>query len=414
MDRPVNPSFFSQRKKLLAGIGVIALFGISLLAFRDSGTSTSVERHKVRIGTVEQGSFQELIAVSANVEPERTMFVPANEGGRIDELFVENGATVEAGQPLMRLSNAALMLDFMNRETQIIEQINNLRNTRITINQNKRSDHESLMQVEYQLKRIERQYTIDTSLYKESVIAQKDFEDSRDQYEYLSSRKQFLESSVHQDRATRSLQLQRIDASIDLMERNLEAIRANLENLVVKAPISGQLNSFDHVIGATIGKGVNVGRVDDLSRFIASAQVDEHYLGRIHEGLEGAFERGGKQHRVRVKKVLPTVNNRQFEVEMAFEAADAVEVRRGQSLQISLEMSGKLEATLLPRGGFYKETNGQWAYVLESDGRATKRAIRLGRQNNQCFEVLEGLEPGDRVVISTYDAFGEKDQLLLE
>lgn len=389
------------------------MLGLLLLALRPSGSSASVERHRLQIAEVVAGDFQELAAVNARVEPEHSIAIPAIEGGRIDALFVEDGAMVEAGQPLMRLSNATLMLDFMNRETQIIEQINNLRNTRITINQNKRTDTETLMQVNYELTRIERQFALDIALFTSEFIAEKDFNDSRDEYEYLRARRQFLEESVEQDRQYRALQLKRIDASIELMERNLEAIRQNLENLTVKAPVSGQLTGFDYVVGQTVAKGEPLGRVDGLNSFIASAQVDEHYLGRVEQGMEGSFQLNGQTHRVRVKKVLPTVANRTFEVEMAFQDT-AVQVRRGQTLQITLEMSAQSEALLLPRGGFFKETAGKWAYVLTSENRAVKREIALGRQNTRHFEVLSGLEPGEHVIVSTYDAIGKNDYLEIE
>jgi HlyD family secretion protein len=396
---------------------LLPVAGILVFAFvwvREKEVALRMDAEKVTVKKVEFGDFQEIITVNGTVEPLRTVRLDAREGGVVEEIFVENGQEVNAGQALMRLSNSTLMLDFMNRETQIVEQINNLRNTRITLEQNQRLSQDQYLDVVYQMNEQENQFYSDSILHEEEAIADLDYRSSKNTYDYLHSKKELLEQRLKEEENYRGGQIRRIDASIDLMERNLEAIRKNLENLTVRAPISGQLNSFDHEIGETKNRGENLGRIDLQGGFLLSALVDQHYLSRVREGLPAILRSDGKDYPMQAEKVFPTVQNNQFEVHLTFKGDVPGKIRRGQSLQIRLELSAREQALLLPRGAFYQSTGGQYVFVVDEFGKAWRRNISLGSQNPGYIKVLDGLEEGERVITSAYDAFGEAESLIVE
>lgn len=396
-----------------AGItgGLVLLY---LVVFKASASSYQVERERVTIEGVVKGEFQDVIPITGTVEPLHTFYLDAEEGGRIETLMAEDGALVEAGEALLRLSNTALMLDFMNRETQIVEQINNLRNTRINLEQTQRNINEQVLDIAHEMGNMERQFTRDTLLYQQSVIAASEFEDSQARYQYLLRKYDLLVNGNRTDSVYRRQQLARIDTSIDLMERNLHAIRKNLDNLVVRAPMAGQLTGFNHQIGESKAKGENLGRIDVLNGFKVLSRVDEHYVSRVRTGQTGAFKLGNKQLGLRIIKVLPEVINGEFEIELEFLDSIPAGVRRGQSLSIKLALSQSTQATMVPRGGFYNATGGHWIYVLTESGEAVRRDVRLGRQNPEYIEVLEGLKAGEKVVTSSYANYGNVDKLVIK
>lgn len=414
MDKKIERKYPRWTKWLY---GLLPAAGILIFAFvwvKEREVALRVEAEKVTVKQVVFGDFQEIITVNGTVEPLRTVRLDAREGGAVEEIFVENGQEVNAGQALMRLSNATLMLDFMNRETQIVEQINNLRNTRITLEQNQRLSQDQYLDVVYQMNEQQNQFYSDSILHEEEAIAELDYRSSKNTFVYLKSKKDLLEQRLEEEESFRSLQIRRIDASIDLMERNLEAIRKNLENLTVRAPIAGQLNSFDHEIGETKTRGENLGRIDLQGGFLLSALVDQHYLSRIREGLSAALRSEGRDYPLQVTKVFPTVQNNQFEVHLEFREETPGKIRRGQSLQIRLELSAREQALLLPRGAFYQSTGGQYVFVVDDSGRAYRRDVSLGTQNPNYIKVLTGLEEGEQVITSAYDAFGEAESLIIE
>lgn len=395
-----------------AGLAFVVIAVIFLISQASGGKEATVERERLLIETVERGPFQEFVAINGTVQPIQTVFLDAVEGGKVDEVFVEDGMFVEAGQPLARLSNTTMMLDFMNRETQIIEQINNLRNTRITLEQTSQQLKASLLEVEHELDLIERQYKVDTALYSDKVISSLNYQNSEANYAYQQARKTLLEERIATEEDYRKFQMKRIDNSIDLMERNLEMIRQSLENLVIKAPIDGQLTGFNLEVGQQKNRGERLGQVDVVDAFKVRAQVDEHYLNRVEIGQQATFSLEGEMHTLEVTKVFPTVRNNQFEIELEFVNDHPISIRRGQSLQLRLTISAEREALLLGRGSFFQSTGGQWVFVLKESGeKAERQAIRLGSQNPQYYEVLEGLQPGDRVITSSYDYFKDAETL---
>lgn len=413
MDKRIERKKFTL-KKIVAWsvffIGIIILYSLA----GGSGNAKTVEKSKIRIAEVKFDNFQEQIPVNGTVEPLRTVFLDAIQGGMVEEIFVEDGSLVKKGTPLIKLSNTSMMLDFMNRETQIIEQINNLRSTRIQMELNEQNIKEQVLKIEYELADMQQQFSIDTFLYSNEVIAQKKYNESKNRYDYLNKRKKLLSDNYKKDATFREQQIEQIDRSILMMERNLNAIRKNLENLVVKAPVSGQLTSFDHEIGENKLKGQNLGRIDVMGGFRISALIDEHFLSRVHLNQTGSFLLNGHSFQLVTNKILPQVENRQFEIKMAFEDSIPENVRRGQNLSINLELSQQRKALLIPRGSYYNLTGGKWVFVVNENGIATKREIKLGRQNPDYFEVIGGLEKGEKIIVSNYQNFMEKEELILE
>ena len=414
MDRQIKTNKWTFKRLSLLGGGFLLASLLVSLVVNTNGSTFVTDADRVSLGSVTFGPFQDIVPVTGTIEPIRILYLDAIEGGRVEEVFVEEGAMVVEGQPLLRLTNTTLMLDFMNRETQIIEQVNNLRNTRITMELNERDINAQLLDIDYDLGRIKRQFVVDTALFKAEAIASLDYENSKENFHYLQSKKNMLVASNRNDSLYRRQQMVRIDHSIELMERNLEAIRKNLENLTVKAPISGQLTSFDAEIGETKTRGENLGRIDMLDGYRVRSFVDEHYISRVKTGQKGAFTLSGNQLELSITKVLPEVSNGQFEVELEFADTVPTNIHRGQSLQIKLAMSHQTEATLLPRGGFYNSTGGNWVFVVNDDGEAVKRNVKLGRQNPTHIEVIEGLQAGDRVIVSSYNGFEDVDKVILK
>ncbi len=410
MDRQIEKKRFSPKKIFLA-VGVLVLVLLFWLVLNASAERTyKVDRSKITIDEVIHDEFQEIVTVNGSLEPVRTVQITASVGGRIEEIFIEDGVEIEAGQPIMRLSNATMQLDFMNRETQIIEQINNLRSTRISLDQNKRQVQEQLLEVNYQLTEQYRLFGIDSVLHSEGAIARADYDESRNQLNYLMQRLSLLKERKVTDERYRQSQLQRIDSSIELMERNLNAIRKTLENLTIKAPISGHISQFDHEIGESKNRGEALGRVDVLDSFLISAPVDQYYLNRVHIGQKAIADLAGKEYETTVSKIFPSVENGQFTIHLSFKGEYQVDnLRRGQSARVKLELSAKESALLLKRGGFYQSSSGNYVYVLNREGQAEKRKIKLGSQNPRYFRVLEGLNEGEKVITSSYGNFGDAE-----
>lgn len=411
MDRKIEKTFWAKYR-LGTWIGVaVLLLVVSGFVLKAMSFVHEVDGSRLSIGKVAQEGFREVIPVSGTVEPKTSVMVNTVEGGRVEEVLVQEGDNVVKGDPLLRLSNTALSLDFMNRETQIIEQINNLRSTRIALMQNQRQSEDQLIDVENQLKIVARKYQSDTMLAGQKAISGLELFNSERAYEITHKKYTLAKERAYEDERYRQTQIARIDGSIDLMERNLDAIRRNLESLVIKAPLAGQLNSFDHELGATLQRGQNVGRVDNLESFKVSAQVDQYYLNRIQQGLEAEFDYGGTTYPLVLSKVSPTVTGGQFEVEFNFLDNKPSNLTRGQLFQIRISLSAESIALLVPKGAFFQSSGGKWMYVIDANDEAVQRQVELGRQNTQYIEVLSGLSAGERVITSSYETFKEHQHI---
>lgn len=415
MDRKIQKKKWPPKKIALVGGGgilIIVLFYSAI--FGDSSSRLNVDAERITISTVERGLFQEFIPVTGSVLPIETFYLDAIEGGRVERIYTEAGLFVRKGDPILRLANTNLQLDVMYREALSYEQINNAQNRRLAIEQNSIAVRTQLTEVEYQVRRLTTQYTRDSSLFRKNLISPIEFKLTEDEYNYWQRRRVLALENFRQDSLLRLNQLTQLQSSIDRLETNLEMVKQNVENLVVRAPISGQLTSLNAEIGQSKNPGQRLGQIDVLDSFKVRVAVDEFYITRINPGQTGEFDLAGSRHRLVIRKVFPEVRDGRFEVDMSFVESSPAGIRRGQSFQIRLQLGDLSEATLLARGGFYQTTGGQWVYVVNPSGDiAVKRSIKLGRQNPQVFEVLSGVEPGEKVITSGYENFGDIDKLLL-
>lgn len=416
MDRKIERKWWTRNQVWYAVAAGIAVFTAIYLALTgESQSRRRVDFDRVTIATVERGLFQVYIPVIGTVMPIRTVYLDAMEGGRVEEVVCEAGNLVTAGDTILHLSNASLRLDIMNREAQLFEQRNNLRNTRLAMQQNALDLEGQLVELDYKITLAKRAHDRNNQLAEKSLISRDDFEASRDEYEYLLARRDLTVRTQKQDSLFRTLQIEMLEESVERIQRNLEIIRLNLESLCVKAPVSGQLTSLNAEVGESKTRGQRLGQIDIMDGFKIRAAIDEHYISRIVTGLEGEFELAGVTHVLSVTKIYPEVRNGRFEVDMEFQGERPEAIRRGQTVHIRLELSDLSECVLLPRGPFYQTTGGRWAYVLDESGDyAERREINIGQQNPKVFEVLEGLEPGDKVVTSSYEGFGDARRLVLK
>lgn len=402
-----------QRIALVGGGGALAALVLWALLAQGGGRRLNVEAERLTISTVRTGTFQEYVAVTGTALPLRTVYLDAVVGGQVEERYVEEGARVEAGQPLLRLSNDQLTLQTLGNEAQLQEQINGIRTTRLALDQNELNLRQQLTQLEYDRTRLRREYERSRELFERRVIAEREFEEVRDEFEYTERRLALTRQGYRQDSLARAVQIQQMNGQLARLQQNLALVQQTMDNLVVRAPITGQLSALDAEIGASKPAGSRIGQIDDPDGVKVRVAIDEHYIARVAPGQQGQASAGGADHTLEVTRVYPEVRDGRFEVDMEF-VGEAPAVRRGQSLRIRLELGESADALLLPRGGFFSATGGNWVYVLTEDGSAAvRRPIRLGRQNPQYFEVADGLAPGDRVITSTYDAFGDADRLVL-
>jgi HlyD family secretion protein len=379
---------------------------------RESSLRTASER--VTISTVERGPFQEFIPVSGTVIPIDAHFLDAVEGGRVEEIYVEAGALVEEGDPILRLTNTNLLLDIMWREAELFQQSNNLRNTLLLMEQSRLQLTRDLADVENRLRQQERTYRRYVELAEHDLLPRHQVELARDEYEYLTRRRDLTDESRRKDAEFRTAQVEALETSLERMGNNLEIVKRKHENLTIRAPVSGHLTALNAEIGQLKTSGERLGQIDILHGFKIRAEVDELYLTRVEPGRAGEFDLDGSGYRVVVRKVYPEVVGGRFEIDLAFEGEDPPGVRRGQRVRVRLKLDDVYEAVLLGRGAFFQTTGGSWAYVVDETGtHATKRQVRLGRQNPEVFEVLEGLTAGDRVITSSYEGYGNTDRLIL-
>lgn len=416
MDKPIKKKRFTP-KNIALGVGILAFVAFSVYALTVAGgqSSLNVNREKITVSKVDRGVFDEFIVVTGVVQPLRVYRLDAIEGGYVAQKFLDGGATVKQGDPILRLENQRLMLDFVNRETEMYDLINNLENTRIRLRQDKFTLKRTLSELDYQIQQAKDEYERNKKLVADKVISEQEFTRTRITHERLIQQREIeIENQKFQEENS-LVQIKQLEGTLDRTKVNLNMMKQSLENLYVKAPVSGLLSRVDVEIGSSITAGQNIGQIDDINGFKMRVEVDEHYIARIFPGLEGSFEFNGKSHKLTVSKVYPEVRNGRFEVDMTFDVRIPDGIRRGQSVPVRLQLGKPAEAILLPTGGFFSDTGGSWVYVLnESGGKASKRNISLGRKNPQFFEVLSGLEPGEMVITSSYENFGEKDILNLQ
>jgi HlyD family secretion protein len=415
MDRRIEKR---SRRPLLIGTVVAAIVTLATIVFLADSTSTSytLDGQRIRTAEVTKGVYEDYIPLRAAVEPERTVYLDAIEGGRVERILVEEGAFVEEGEPLIDLSNTTLQLDVIAREAEVSEQLNNLRNTQLAIEQNRLKLKSDLIEIDYQMTRLTRLVNRYEELEGNQFISRTEYEDSRDELEYWSNKRVVTRESQAQDEKIRLAQIEQLESSVAQLEKNLELARANLDNLLIRAPRSGQLTSMTAELGESKARGERLGQIDDVDRFKATAMVNEFYLNRVRLGQQALLDIGGREYRLEISKVYPEVQASQFEIDLRFLGEPPRDIRRGQTLQLRLVLGDTAEqATLLANGPFFNDTGGAWVFVLDPPGDvATRRQVSLGRRNPNNIEVEAGLLPGDEVIISSYANFIEVDRLLID
>ena len=414
MDRPLDPRPARRRRRLLwLGASVTIILVLLLASVTLGRDRVRVARDRVGTGVVVQGQFREYIPVTGTVQPIRTVFLDAVQGGVVEEVFVEDGHAIQAGSPILRLANQQFQMDAINREAQLLDQQNNLRTTRLSMDQQTNTWKQQLLQLEYDLKQLERTFRLNEGLKERDLVAPQEYERSREEYELALERRDLLKANIRNDSLFRRSQEGQIDASLELIDDNLAFLRRSLENLTVRAPIDGQLSGLRAEIGQTIAQGIRIAQIDVLDAYKVRARIGEHYVARVGEGLSGTFSFAGGEHQLTVAKVYPEVSNGEFEADLYFTGKAPDGIRRGQSLQVRLQLSEDMQAVMVPRGAWFQDTGGSWVYVLK-DGVAVKRDVELGRQNPDHYEVRSGLQPGDTILTSRYEAFNNAGEVLLE
>lgn len=416
MDRKLEKKKGLQKKHIpyILG-GVFALVILIWLFFGNHSSKLNVEKDKISIHTVKKGEFNDYVRISGQVQPINTIQLSAIEGGIVEEKLVEEGAQVKAGQVIVRLSNPMLSLNILDSEAQLAEKQNFLRNTQVTMEQEKLRLKQEKLQLDLDVERKKRSYLQYEQLYKEQLVSKEDYLQAKENYEFAVEGRQLVIDRQKQDSIYRGIQIDNMEESLQNMRKNMLLVRQRSENLNIKAPVDGQLGLLDVEIGQNVGTGSKVGQVSVLSDYKVEALIDEHYIDRVRAGLDATFERQDKNYALQVRKAYPEVREKQFKTDFIFVGERPENIRAGQTYYINLQLGQPIEAILIPRGAFYQATGGQWLFVVTHDGkRAVKRSIRIGRQNPMYYEVLEGLEPGEQVVTSSYDNFTEIEELILK
>ncbi len=413
MDKKIEKKTWTPKKILISILVLVFIsFTIYSFAFMDFQSTLNVEREKITISTVAEDSFQEFIQVSGVVQPIRTIFLDALEGGVIKSVNLESGTNVQKGDTIAVLTNSSLQLSVLQQEASLYDQINNVRNSRLNLEQNNLRLKEQLISVENQLNLAGPEFQRQKSLFEKNLTSEQEFQQAKENYEYQKKRFEISSQSFKRDSVQTKSQLRQLDDSEKRMFRSLDGVQAILENLIVTAPIDGQLTTVELQQGQSINRGERIGQVDILDNYKVRVGIDEFHLSRISTSLQGSFNFAGQTHDLIITKVYPVINNGQFQVDMEFVNEAPTGLRRGQSARIRLELGDAADAILLAKGGFYQATGGNWVFKLNEDGTtAVKQELRIGRQNPEFYEVLSGLKPGDKVITSSYDSFGENEVL---
>jgi HlyD family secretion protein len=415
MDRAIEVKKIDKRILIGGAAAGVLLLILLFWLFAPRANSQSVSIDRLAIATAEQGVFEDFLPLRARVTPLVTVYLDAVEGGRVEQLVVEDGTQVVKGQLLAVLSNADLQLSTLARQTEVEQQLNNMRSQELALAQTRSANLRDLNQAETDLAKAQRQYDLYKPLAEKGFVSKKVFNDTRDDLTYQRRRLEILRRSIAQDEALQSSQLRQLRASTSSLNSGLAIARGSLSQLNLRAPVTGQLSGFSIQLGQSVQQGERIGQIDSAGRNKLVADVDEYYLGRVEVGQRATAEVEGKTYPLRVAKVYPQVRNGQFQIDLEFDRAEPSSVQRGQSVQAKLTLGDSSRALLIPNGAFFNDTGGNWLFVVDRGGNsATKRAVQLGRRNNDFIEVLGGLKPGDRVITSSYSGLVDKDHLTFE
>ena len=416
MDIQLEKKRFTKTRIAIA-IGVVLLLTLITFIIVSYGgkSKLNVEKERITISQVKEGIFQENIPVSGTVLPITTIYLDALEGGRVEEKYVEDGTIMKKGEPILRLSNTDLELSLVNQETSVYNLLTQMQISQNAARQNTINKLNQMTDVENALIEAKRKYLLNKRLYDQKAIGRQEFKESENNYNYQKQRKVLAEQILSQDSISVKQENIQAKSSYIRTQNALKLMRKKVGDLVVKAPVDGQLTSLNSEIGQSINKGDRLGQIDVLSGFKVRADIDEHYISRIYPGQMGTFPFNGTIYKLVIKKVYTQVTNGRFQVDMLFEGDVPKGIRRGQSLQIVLALSAEKKAILIPKGGFFQQTGGNWIFKLDTNGKtAYKVDIQLGSQNTEYYEVLSGLKIGDKVITSSYDNYDDKQELILK
>jgi HlyD family secretion protein len=416
MDRIIEKKRWPARRIVTyAAAAAFLLLVLYVLIFQSHRATLNVESAKLTVSSVEYGPFQEFIPVMGEVLPLQTIFLDVEEGGLVETIYIEAGTPVKQGDKILKLSNTSLLMDIMYREAELFQQINNLRNTRLLFEQSRLALERDLTELDFQVEKQKRRFDSTQALYEEKLVSRHDYENTRDEFDMFKNKRRLAAESQEKELAFRQQQIEQLEDAVRRMQDNLKVAKGKLDNLTLRAPIAGILTSLQAEPGQSKSPGERLGQIDAPGGYKARAEIDEFYIDRIQKGKPGQFELSGNTYRMVVTRVYPEVQDGKFSVDLEFPGRQAPGIRRGQTLHIRLELSDVAQALLLPRGGFFQKTGGNWVFLLAADGKtASKREVRLGRQNPDVFEVLGGLSAGDRVITSSYENFGDNERLVME
>ncbi len=393
---------------LLLFVGYQLVFGSSVSTFR-------TEKDKLSIAEVSQGKFDDYITINGYVAPISTIYMDAYEGGRVMEKLIEEGAMVKEGDIILRLENTNLYEQILASESNLALKQNDLRSTKLTFDSRQVEGKKSLATAKYDLQRLKRNYEQNKALYEDELISKEEYLLSQENYELSQQQYEIVKLQTEQDDELRKTSLSGLDTDLERMQKTLSMVYQRLDHLNVRAPADGQLGFLDAEIGQNIAQGQRIGEINVLTDYKIEADIDEHYLDRVKRDLIAVLERNGKEFPLRLRKVYPTVRSGKFKVELVFTDAKPETIRTGQSYNIKLQLGESSDALLLPKGSFFQSTGGQWIFVVKTDGEeALRRNIRIGKQNSRYYEVLEGLQAGEKVITSNYDSFGEAEKIVLK
>ena len=401
------------RKALPWWLGaLLAVFVIYLIA-RPNNKTLRVDKDTVTISNAVKGEFNDYIRISGRVQPMTTIQLSPQEGGIVEKILIEEGSPVKAGDAILILNNDNLDLQILNSEAELAEKENILRNTQIQMEQQKLDVRQNVLEYGMQVDRLRRAYLQQKALYEDKLIAKEEYLKAEEDYKLAQQKYDLMAERSKQDSLYRGTQIDRMEESLENMQLNMSMIRRRKSNLIVKAPIDGELGLLDVVLGQSIASGTKIGQINSVGTYKVEAQIDEHYIDRVVAGLEATFERQGETYSTVIRKVYPEVRDGKFKADFKFGGEQPDNIRAGQTYYLNLQLGQPEEAVIISRGTFYQKTGGKWIYVVNKDGnKAVKREIRIGRQNPQYYEVLEGLEPGERVITSGYDTYGDSDVLV--
>lgn len=416
MDRKIeNKSIIPRKYRIYVLAGVLITGVVSWALFTGTSSAYRVDKETLTITEVLDAPFHDYINVRGIAEPAYRVYLDAVEGGIVEKIHKEEGEMVNKGDTILVLSNLNLSLNILNSEAQLAEKANFLRETQLRMEQQKLSLERDITRLEYDLKQAEREYQQNRTFFKEELISKNKFLESEEAYQLAVKLNRLSLERLNKDATFRKTQIEKIQQNLQNMERNLKLIYQRQNHLTVKAVVKGQLATLNAVPGQSIAAGYRFGQLNELSNYKLQASIDEHYIDRIRKGLSVNMKRQGEHYQLKVSKVYPEVNEGQFLIDLAFEGAVPNNIRSGQSYPLNIELGDTKQAILIKRGAFFQSSGGRWVYVLTPDGdKAVKRKIRIGQQNPKYYEVLEGLKAGDRVITSTYDLFGDNDNLLLD